>query len=315
MAALFGSRLDVYFGGLFITVRPTPMNVLSLWDDDPRGLAARAVEIARALCTCGDRYHVLWPLLRVAGVKGNLRPGEDEVLSRIVRRLAGNGTRFLIAGSADTATFCTVGRMAGASRPDYAVLDRCAAPLSLIQEFAAERRISCRTVHADLCEFGGEGNWDVVLMHYTFQFIAPDRRAAVISRVSGALAAEGTLICVGKEVPSVSLTEAPGAAAVWLEKTKHKLRAEGLDSILPAALYEELLRDAANGRTLRRVSNPSSAELADHMRRAGLSAVGKKVIPLLPANNERSSSSGSESSVILVATRPDSQLETLPPLG
>jgi hypothetical protein len=275
-----------------------------VWDDNSRALAARAVEIARALCTCGDRYHVLWPLLRAARVKGNLRPGEDEVLSRIVRRLAGNGTRFLIAGSADTATFCTVGRMAGASKPDYAVLDRCAAPLSLIREFAAERRISCRTLHADLCEFGEGDNWDVVLMHYTFQFIAPDRRAAVVSRLSGALAAKGTLICVGKEVPSVSLTEAPGAAAAWLEKTKHKLRAEGLDSILPAALYDELLREAANGRTLRRVSNPSSAELADEMRRAGLAAISKELIPLR-VNGERSSSSGSESSVILVATRPD----------
>jgi hypothetical protein len=248
---------------------------------------------------------VLWPLLRAARVKGNLRPGEDEVLSRIVRRLAGNGTRFLIAGSADTATFCTVGRMAGASRPDYAVLDRCAAPLSLIEEFAAERRISCRTLHADLCEFGEEGKWDVVLMHYTFQFIAPDRRAAVVRRLSRALADGGTLICVGKEVPSVSLTDAPGAAASWLEKTKHKLRAEGLDSILPAELHDELLREAANGRTLRRVTNPSSAELAEQIRSAGLGVIRKEVIPPLPTNHERSSSSGSESSVILIATRPD----------
>ncbi len=124
--------------------------ISSKWDDDPRTQAARAVAIARELCTCNYPYHILWPLLRAAGIKGTLRPAEDQVLASFLVPLMADGTRILIAGSADTATLCTVGRMAGDRKPDFTVLDRCPAPLKLVQEFAAERQIACRTQLADL---------------------------------------------------------------------------------------------------------------------------------------------------------------------
>src|SRR4029453_10132200 len=74
----------------------------SVWDDDPRGHAARGVEVARALCACDYPYQVLWPILRAAGITGSLRYQEDEVLAPVLSPLLENGTRVLIAGSADT---------------------------------------------------------------------------------------------------------------------------------------------------------------------------------------------------------------------
>ena len=271
----------------------------SIWQDDPRQLAARAVAIARELCTCNYPYHILWPLLRAAGIKGTLRPREDEVLSNLLAPLIADGTRVLIAGSADTATLCAVGQMSGANRPDFTVLDRCPAPLKLVEEFAAERKISCRTLLADLTRYADEGCWDVILMHYTFQFILPEERINVVGRVARSLAPGGILICVDKDVPPISPADAAAWVEDWLEKSRRKLEAEGLGSALPAPLYDQLLRQAAEGRTLRRITIPSGAQLIDGMRRAGLTLIKDD----LPGPGERDHAVR-DSSIILAAARP-----------
>ena len=286
----------------------------AVWDDDSRRHTARAVEIARAECTCNYPYHILWPILRAAGIKGTLRAKEDEVLAPLLSPLIGDAARILIAGSADTATLCTVGRISGARRPDFTVLDRCPAPLSLVREFAAERQISCRTLRFDLTELEESDRWDIVLVHYTFQFIRPDRRGDVMRRLARSLVPGGTLVCVDKEVPPVSLAEAPASAAEWLEKTRRKVRAEGLDSTLPAALYDELLRQAAEGRTIRRVTIPSAAGLIDNMHSAGLVAI-QDLARQARATNGSAHPALSDSSIILAARRPDPRLETPALLG
>jgi hypothetical protein len=290
----------------YLLSRPTEMRLhtkpfTSKWDNDPRQLAASAIAVARESCTCNYPYHILWPLLRAAGIKGTLRSREDEVLARLLGRLVVDGARVLIAGSADTATLCTVGRMTATRNPNFTVLDRCPAPLKLIQEFAAERQISCRTLHADLADYGDESRWDIVLAHYTFQFIPPEQRGDVLKRLSRSLAPGGTLICVDKEVPHVSLAEAPASAAAWLEKAKRRIRSEGLESALPAPLYDQLLRQAAEARTSRRVTIASAAELVDGMRRAGLTLIEEG----LAAGNSEGRSPPGDASIILAGSRPD----------
>ena len=271
----------------------------STWDDDPRAQAARAVAIARELCTCNYPYHILWPLLRAAGIKGTLRPAEDQVLaSFLVPRMA-NGTRILIAGSADTATLCTIGRMAGDRKPEFTVLDRCPAPLTLIREFAAERQITGRTQLADLTGYTEENRWDIVLAHYTFQFIAPDELFNVLQRLSRSLVPGGTLVCVDKEVPRISAADAPDAAEAWFQKAWRKLQAEGLESALPAALYGQLLHQAAEGRTIRRVTIPSLGQLVEGMRRAGLVLIEEDLVGSTYARGP-----AADSSIILAASRP-----------
>ena len=273
--------------------------ISSKWDDDPRTQAARAVAIARELCTCNYPYHILWPLLRAAGIKGTLRPAEDQVLSSFLVPFMADGTRVLIAGSADTATLCTIGRLAGDRNPDFTVLDRCPAPLKLVEEFAAERRIACRTQLADLNNYAEESRWDIVLAHYTFQFIAPEERFNVLERLSRSLAPGGTLVCVDKEVPRISAADAPEAAEAWFQKAWRKLQAEGLASALPAALYDQLLHQAAEGRTLRRVTIPSLSHLVEGIRRAGLVLIEEDLVGSTYARGP-----AADSSIILAASRP-----------
>jgi ubiquinone/menaquinone biosynthesis C-methylase UbiE len=273
--------------------------ISSKWDDDLRAQAVRAVAIARELCTCNYPYHVLWPLLRAAGIKGTLRPAEDEVLASFLVPLMADGTRILIAGSADTATLCTIGRMTGERKPEFTVLDRCPAPLKLIQEFAAERQVACRTQLADLTTYAEENHWDIVLVHYTFQFIVPEERFNVLQRLARSLVPGGTLVCVDKEVPRISVADAPDAAEAWFQKAWRRLQAEGLGSALPAALYDQLLHQAAEGRTLRRVTIPSLSHLVEGMRRAGLVLVEEDVVGSTYARGP-----AVDSSIILAASRP-----------
>jgi hypothetical protein len=273
--------------------------ISSKWNDDPRSQAARAVAIARELCTCDYPYHVSWPLLRAAGIFGTLRPGEDEVLSNRLVPLIADDTRILIAGSADTATLCTIGRMAGDRRPDFTVLDRCPAPLKVIQEFAAERQIACRTLLADLTTYAEESRWDIVLAHYTFQFIPPEKRFTVFERLSRSLVPGGTFICVDKEVPRISAADASDAAEAWYQKSWRKIRAEGLESAIPMALYDQLLRQAADGRIRRRRAIASVPQLVEGIRRAGLVLVEEDLVGGTYARGP-----AADSSIILAASRP-----------
>ena len=279
--------------------------IASKWADNPRAQAPRAVEVAREVCTCNYPYHILWPLLRAAGIKGTLRPAEDEVLASLLVPLLGDGTRVLIAGSADTATLCTIGRMTGDRKVQFTVLDRCPAPLKLVEEFAAERQIACSTQRADLTTYDEQNRWDIVLVHYTFQFIAPEQRFNVLQRLSRSLVPGGTLVCVDKEVPRISVADAPAAADAWLQKARQKLQSEGLTSVLPEALFDRLLHQAADGRTLRRVTIPSLHLLVEGMRGTGLVMVEEDLIGKLSARSHVA-----DSSIILAASRPMDSLHS-----
>jgi hypothetical protein len=284
--------------GLFAgcSVNPTAS---SKWDDDPRAQAPQAVAIARELCACDYSYHILWPLFRAAGIRGALRAHENELLSRFIAPIISDGTRILIAGSADTATLCTIGRMCGTHRPQFTVLDRCPAPLKLIQQFAAERDIPCSTLHADLTSYTGEACWDIVLMHYTFHFVPPEERFNVLERLVRSLRPGGKLVCVNKAVPRISAEAASTSASAWVEKSWRKLQAEGLESALPAALYDQLLRQAAEAAVRRRIAIASAAELIGGMRRCGLTLIEQDVAARASADRL-----AADSSIILAASRP-----------
>jgi len=287
-----------------------------LWDDDPRGHAARSVEVARVLCACDYPYHVLWPILRAAGITGSLRYQEDEALAPVLAPLMENGTRVLIAGSADTGTLCVAGRIAAALRPQFTVLDRCPAPLKLIDEFAAERHLACTTLRADLLDLAETARWDVVLVNYTLQYVAAVERPSVLKHLASALVPGGTLICVAKTGTALSPSQAAESQSAWLDKARRKFHAARLDLGIAPSAVDELLRIAAAGRTARRLELPTAEELTNGLRDAGLELVRQSASPrkqLLEA--EGAAPADLESSIIIAATRPGSRLETPTPLG
>jgi hypothetical protein len=92
-------------------VQATPRTI-EQWSEDVRALGERGTALGQKLCTCDYPYHALWGLLRVSGVTGSLRYEEDALAPVLSARIK-DGTRILIAGSADTGTACAVGRASG----------------------------------------------------------------------------------------------------------------------------------------------------------------------------------------------------------
>jgi SAM-dependent methyltransferase len=277
----------------------------SLFDDDPRAHVAHSVEIARAFCSCDYPYHVLWPILRAAEITGSLRYREDESLAPVLLPLLHNGARMLIAGSADAGTLCVAGRIAGSLRPEFTVLDRCPAPLRLVEEFANERALECKTLCVDLLALDDAMRWDVVLVNYTLQYVASAERALVLKNLARALVPGGTLICVAKTGASLSPSEAADSQSAWLDKAQRKFRSAALDLTLTQSEVDKLLRIAAAGRTARRLQLPTVDELTGGLREAGLILSSQSISPrkrlleaegVLPADVE--------SSIILAASRP-----------
>jgi SAM-dependent methyltransferase len=214
------------------------------------------------------------------------------------------GARVLIAGSADTGTLCVAGKIAGSRRCAFTVLDRCPAPLKLVEEFAAERDLSCATLCVDLLELAETARWDVVLVNYTLQYVAAAERVLVLKNLARALAPGGTLICVAKTGAKLSASEARDSQSAWLDKARRKLHSAALDLAIAPAAVDGLLAVAAAGRTARRLELPTEAELTGGLREAGLVLAREAVSPrkrLLEA--EGAAPADAESSIILAAMR------------
>ena len=259
---------------------------------------------------------MLWPILRAAGITGSLRYQEDKALEPVLGPLMETGARVLVAGSADTGTLCVAGRIAAPRKPQFTVLDRCPAPLKLIEEFAAERHVACTTLRADLLDLAEDARWDVVLVNYTLQYVAAAERPVVLKHLASALVPGGTLICVAKTGVSLSPSQAAESQSAWFEKARRKYQAASFDLDLAPSVVDDLLRMAAAGRTARRLELPTAGELSRGVLDAGLVSIRQHVSPrkrLLEA--EGAAAADIESSIILAAVRPGSRLETPTPLG
>lgn len=80
---------------------------------------------------------------------------EEPLMATVTTPLIGDRARVMIAGSADLGLLCFIGRCAAPRDPEIKVIDRCRAPLALIEEFAAQRGIACTTRRANLLDLDG----------------------------------------------------------------------------------------------------------------------------------------------------------------
>ncbi len=176
---------------------PTTSNTNEIWEEDLSWLATRGVELGRTLCTCSAFYHVLRGPLRASGFIGDLKKGQ-QILASTILPLINKDTRVLIAGSADTSIFSTVGRISHKHAPEITVVDRCRAPLALIEEFAVMRDLFCRTLHSDISDLDGHEKWDLILLHYTSMFFDRLNRQRCFERLSRSLVRGGVLVCMDR---------------------------------------------------------------------------------------------------------------------
>ena len=247
---------------------PAATATIEKWSEDVRALGERAARLGQSLCTCDYPYHALWGLLRESGVTGSLRYEED-ALAPVLNAHIGNGTRILIAGSADTGTLCAVGRAAGDKKPEITVVDRCPAPLALIDEFISARKINAQTLCKNLLDLDLENAFDIVLINYTLSYIPPALRVELFQRLARALVPGGLLICATKLLSAVK-PEGETVGDDWAERAFKKIRAVKAGAYLNDDELAALLKFGARARISRRSDNPTLGELESYVTRAGL---------------------------------------------
>lgn len=239
------------------------------WTEDLLWQAERAADLGRRLCHCEGKYHTLWSALRASGFLGSLHSEEDSLaaaLSPIVR----NGRRFLIGGSADPATLCAVGRISKNDEPDITIVDRCRAPLALINEFAEKQDISCKTIHANLLEFDVEDKWDVIFLNYTLSFIEPNSRRTFFGRLASLLPTGGHLVCLAKTGIRAERGRRDDLISAWLKQARKALLKSGLEKYFEPFELEAAIKQYAEERTTRRFNIISSEEIKELLLGEGL---------------------------------------------
>jgi hypothetical protein len=110
------------------------------WNEDLAWQALRGLELGAALCECEGFYHTLWGALRIAGLNNTMK-GEAPILTSLMSPYLRDDAHVMIGGSADPGVLCGIGRIYAPRLPRFTVIDKCGAPLALINEFAAANGI------------------------------------------------------------------------------------------------------------------------------------------------------------------------------
>lgn len=151
--------------------------------EDMAHLASRMSELAPALCEGCAAYHLRFVLTRCATADKSIMV-DRPLLVRHVQQILGRRLSrssdpldIVIAGAADTGIMATCAHAVAAmstetlSRCRFAILDRCASPLTLCREFASRHALAARTEQVDLAVINQEFDADVIMVHSLLRFL------------------------------------------------------------------------------------------------------------------------------------------------
>lgn len=239
------------------------------WNEDLTAQARRGRELGSALCACEGYYHTLWGSLRVAGVNNTMK-GEASTLAGLMAPFLRDGMRVMIGGSADPGVLCGLGRIYAPRVPAFTVIDKCRAPLALIDEFASTKGIVCRTRHINLLDLDGAEQWDQIVLHYTADFMDAHLRNRLFRNLAHSLVPGGTLICATMTGESPPIDRRSEMEAAYIARAMALLNDSPMAAFAGTPEFEPKLRAYAASRTIRRLSLPTADLICDLARDAGL---------------------------------------------
>jgi len=270
--------------------------------EDLQWQAKRALELGRSLCSCPRRDHWSYALLRAAGITSSVS-ADEHVLAPLMLPFMGDRPRVMIGGSADLGLFCLVGRCTAARHPQITVIDKCRAPLALIEEFAASRGIECRALQADLLALDGRERWDVILLHNTLEFFVAPSRAQFFNAIATSLAPGGGLVCVAITGRKLAPERQKELESEFRIHSMTALRRSSVAALERGAELEALIDDYAKGYATRRMGYPDDDELYDLFRQARLEIVSEYPMPKKWTFSKVDSAPESLRKLIIIATR------------
>ena len=270
------------------------------WSEDLAAQARRAQELGSALCACDGYYHTLWGSLRIAGVNNTMK-GEASTFAELMSPFLRDDMRVMIGGSADPGVLCGIGRVYAPRMPSFTVIDKCRAPLLLIDEFASAKGVACGTRHIDLLDLDGTEQWDQIVLHYTADFMDEHLRSRLFRNLAQSLAPGGTLICATMTGASPPADRRPEMEAAYIARAMALLKDSPMAAYACKPEFEQKLRAYAACRTIRRLNLPTAELSCDLARDAGL-----RLLQMHQTQRERRSHAGMDvvdTSSIIVACR------------
>lgn len=265
--------------------------------------ALEGLHVGERLCSCPDRYHGLWSVLKAVGVHRGLYTEADALGPILGGRLAAGG-HVLLAGTADAGAITLMNACAGAAPVRYTAVDRCQAPLDRVSRFAASRGLALETWQGDLADLAGQGPWDLAFLHYTLSFPDADLRRRVIESLANRLTEGGAIVCAVK----FSRTAADGGSsdtdASWMEDLRPRIVQLLSDHPEALADVDRWLPAYALNRAARNAHQPSPEAIEADFIAAGLVirsrvTTSRKAWSISPENPVRDR----QQSVLLVAER------------
>ena len=255
------------------------MTLSGAFNEDLVWQAHRALELGRELCSCAGRHHWSYAVLRAAGITSSVG-AEEPLLASLMAPLIGERARVMIGGSADLGLLCFVGRCTAARNPQITVIDRCRAPLALIEEFTASRKIECRTRLADLLALDGREQWDAIFLHHTSEFFDARSRVRFFEAMAASLVPEGSLICVTMTGQKLGPERQAELEAEFRDHSLKAFRRSPMALEEQAPEFERLIADYARARAARRVGYPDDDELYELFRCARLRILSEHAMPV-----------------------------------
>lgn len=231
--------------------------------------ALEGLEIGRRLCACPGGYHVLWGLLRSAGVGQGLKT-EQPVLEPLLAGLLAKGGHVLVAGAADSGSLALLHACARGEPVRFTVADLCAAPLERVTRYAGVHGINAATIQSDLAELKADDPWDLVFIHYTLSFADQALRRRVLCGLARGLTPAGTVVCAVKFAADGDPSREGAAADSWQARIRPKLAALLEAHPGDLAVVDALLPEYARMRASRKALQPVPAELEADFAACGL---------------------------------------------
>jgi SAM-dependent methyltransferase len=241
-----------------------------LWSEDLAAQARYGLELGSELCACDGYYHTLWGSLRLAGVNNTMK-GEAATLAELMAPFLRDDMRVMIGGSADPGVLCGIGRIYAPRMPSFTVIDRCRAPLAMIDKFASAKGVACRTRYIDLLDLDGMEQWDQIVLHYTADFMDAHLRGRLFRNLARSLAPGGTLICATMTGASPPADRRPEMEAAYVARATALLKDSPMAACACTPEFEQKLRAYAACRTIRRLNLPTAELICGLVRESGLS--------------------------------------------
>ena len=240
--------------------------------------ARRALAVGQASCTCQGHYHTLWGSLRASAASNGLK-SEEPLLASLIGPHVREGARVMIGGAADTGVACAIGRIYAPLMPALTLVDRCAAPLELMRQFAAAKDFVCQTLQRNLLELDGREQWDQIVLHYTPDFMEPQHHGQLFQSLARALTPGGIIVCAAMTATGVIADREHDVGTVYYDYTLEKVMNGPMREFAVSPEFQALLRAYSTRWGERRANLPSSMQLVDSMRGAGLSILSENSAP------------------------------------